>query len=239
MDSTGHIIIGVPGKWSDHADIIRSVSNPNSGLIMAGMILHEIATNQSYPVEIYDHDPELSKAFQLAGRGSLSNDELRAIQQHTATVYVIGPKGSPVHARQIMRVGLQLLNAGGLAIKVESSGLAHSVEDWTALAEAPHEAALYHAFVTLIGSQTGFYSCGMHNLGLPDAVVPMTLKPPEAANLLQTFLLYTLLERPKLISGQTFSCDAVSPRYTLRHSPCTLHSSDDPFYNPNGLWWLE
>jgi hypothetical protein len=121
----------------------------------------------------------------------------------------------------------------------ESSGVAHSAGDWQTLTAAPELSAHYFAYVTLIGDHGRFYSCGMHNLGLPDAIVPGTLPPNDAAQLLETFLLYLLLEQPNLKNGHTFSINAQAPQYRIQIASCTFYEEDDPFYNPYGMWVLE
>jgi hypothetical protein len=236
-DST--IILGLPGTWPTRSDIVASIAGLSEGLIFAGKILLDTTTYQSYQLDIYEHDPELVRAFALAGRRSLTEADLAAIDAHTHTLYVIGKGGSSERAKLLMQVGARLLRAGGLAVKVESAGVAHSASDWQTLTAASEPSALYSAYVTLVGNEKHFYSCGMHNLGLPDAIVPGTLLPNDAAQLLETFLLYLLLEQPNLNNGHTFSTSPQAPRYRLQLAPCTLYEADDPFYNPYGMWVLE
>jgi Domain of unknown function (DUF4261) len=239
MTKEPDIILGLPGQWPTRSDIIASIARQSDGLIFAGKILRDTTTNQSYQLDIYEHDPHLVRAFALAGRHSLTEADLAAIDAHTHTLYVIGKGGSGERAKLLMQVGTRLLRAGALAVKVESTGIAHSANDWQTLTAAPQPAALYSAYVTLIGDQERFYSCGMHNLGLPDAVVPGTVPANDAAQLLEAFLLYLLLEQPSLKNGHTFSINAQAPRYRLRLMSCTFYEADDPFYNPYGMWMFE
>jgi len=233
------IILGLPGLWPTRSDIVTSIVRLSDGLIFAGKVLLDTTTNQSYQLDIYEHDPDLVRAFALAGRRSLTENDLAAIDAHTHTLYVIGKGGSGERAKLLMQVSTRLLRAGGLAVKVESTGVAHSTNDWQTLNAAPEPSALYSAYVTLIGDHERFYSCGMHNLGLPDATVSVRLPSNDAAQLLETFLLYLLFEQPNLKSGHTFSINAQTPRYRLRLAPCTFYEADDPFYNPYGMWTLE
>jgi hypothetical protein len=233
------IILGVPGQWPTRSDIVTAIARLSGGLIFAGHVLHDTTTNHSYQLDVYEHDPDLARAFALAGRRSLSDIDLAAIDAHTYTLYVIGTGGSRERAKQLMQVCTRLLQAGGLAVKIETAGVAHSANDWQTFTTDPEPSALYSAYVTLIGTPERFYSCGMHNLGLPDAVVPGRLSANEAAQLLETFLRYLFLEQPNLKTGQTFSSDVQAPRYQLRLTPCTFYAADDPFYNPYGLWMLE
>ncbi len=235
---TPHIILGIPGRWTDRTDIVAAIAQRSEGFICTGTVLYNTATRDSYHIDVYDHDPALARAFALAGRHSLTETDLRLIADHTYTLYIIGNGGSPDAARRMMQAAAGILRAGGLAVKIETTGKAHSISDWMALANAQEPAALYRAYVTLIEGNDSFYSCGMHNLGLPDAIVAGKRAPGDAATLLETFLLYLLLEQPRLRDGHTFSVDTDAPRYKLRHVTCTLYDRDDPFYNPYGMWQL-
>src|SRR5438034_343517 len=72
-----------------------------------------------------------------------------------------------------LRLGDGLLEAGGIAMKCESSGIAHSRSRWLELAtlsetESDFWSALFDAYVQLpIQSEDDFYTCGMHLLGKP------------------------------------------------------------------------
>ena len=233
------IVIGIPGKWQTRNDIVRDIASKSEGLLFAAMVVMDTATNESYRLEVYDNNPHLAEAFALAGRQSLTESDIQAIQSHTFTLYLIAKGGSLEKAQEVLSVGSRLLQAGGLAVKVETTGKAHSAKDWFALTEAHNETALYHAFVTLVGDERGYYSCGMHNLGHRDALVKGSITADDAARLLQTFLLYALVEKPAIEDGHTFGEDQQSPRYYLRSVPCETYPTGDPFHNPYGMWELE
>jgi len=139
-----------------------------------------------------------------------------------------------------MSAAVGILHAGGLAVKVESAGVAHSSDQWKEFTAAADAEALYYAYVTLVGQGDNrtYYSCGMHNLGLRDAIITGNLTAYEAGSLLNTFLLYCLIEQPELEIGHTFSVDAPSPRYRLSTEQCTIYPKDHLFNNPFGLWRL-
>lgn len=239
MQPEVEIVVGIPGKWQTRSDIVQDIATKSKGLLFAGMVLIDTATNEPYQLEVYDHDPNLSEAFAIAGRHSLAESDIQSIRSHTFTLYLIAKGGSLEKAQKVLNVGSRLLQAGGIAVKVETTGKAHSAKDWLALTEAHNETALYHAFVTLVGDERGYYSCGMHNLGYRDAFVKGNITPDGAAHLLQTFLLYVLIETPAIENGHTFSENQHAPRYYLRSAPCETYPSDHTFYNPYGMWELE
>jgi hypothetical protein len=141
-------------------------------------------------------------------------------------------------ARRMLRVGCALLQAGGIAVKVESTGIAHSADKWMEFARSGDLFQLYRAFVTLIKGSEYFYSCGMHNFGLPDVSVGSNLGPDDASRLLNQFNCFVLSENPALADGETFSVAAGASRYGLKKERCELYPHDDPFYNPFGRWHL-
>src|SRR6185369_17605643 len=91
-----------------------------------------------------------------------------------------------------------------------------------------------------IGSETDFYSCGMHLLGAPDLIVAQSTIAAvgEAAELFRTFALYLLAECPvgKFVSGHTFSIAKDAPRYRVVWEPCANYPQDSYFFNPFGRW---
>ncbi len=133
MTDKPQIIIGVPGKWESRSALVQAIAGESGGLIFAGRILMDTKTMQSWEMEIYEHDPALQNAFRLAGRGSVTDAKLEAIAAHTYTAYVIGAGGSTEAAQTILGAVGGLLRAGGISAKVESTGKAHSKQDWYAL----------------------------------------------------------------------------------------------------------
>ena len=239
MKITPEIVIGIPGNWQTRSDIVQAIAKKSEGFLFAGGVLLDKTTQSSFNLEIYEHDPNLSKAFAMVGGNGFNEIDLATINSHTFTLYLINNGGSLTLAQQVLDVGCGLLKAGGLGVKVETTGKAHNMENWFALAGAKNETALFHAFVTLIGNIGIYYSCGMHNLGFRDAIIEDNIKPSDAARLLQTYLLYVLIEKPEIIDGHTFSESEHSPNYRLHGVPCNTYPSEHAFYNPYGMWQFE
>jgi len=81
------------------------------------------------------------------------------------------------------------------------------------------------------------YSCGMHNLGYPDAIIDAGASE-NPVELLRVFSYYLFSERPAVATGETFRASEHAPRYRLSLEPCELYDSDDIFHNPYGMWRL-
>ena len=97
---------------------------------------------------------------------------------------------------------------------------------------------LYTAATTLVADTDHFYSCGMHNFSLPDCEVPRALGIELAAELMNKFNHWRLVERPVLEDRHTFSLTSAQPRYRVLRASDSRHKAGDPFYNPHGLWRL-
>jgi hypothetical protein len=53
------IILGLPGQWPTRSDIPSSIARLTDGLLVAGKVLLDTTANQSYQLDIYEHDPDL------------------------------------------------------------------------------------------------------------------------------------------------------------------------------------
>lgn len=233
------IIIGVPGHWPSRREVVTSIAERSGGFLFAGMVLMEIATKKAFQLAIYEKDAHLAKAFEIAGQGTFSPDQLRRIESHTYTLYALSNDVSNEACRDMLRVGKALIQSGGCAVKVDSAGLAHTSETWKQWAESENLFDVYRAFVILVGAAEQYYSCGMHNFGLEDTTVGRELPPDEAADLMNCFNHWRLSENPAVKDGETFSVSCDAPHYRLRKRRCEWFEEKDSFHNPFGIWHLE
>ncbi|QDT10858.1 DUF4261 domain-containing protein [Planctomycetes bacterium K23_9] len=238
MSAESKLVIGVPGNWADHTAIVNSIATNSGGYLFVGALMSHVESKEVCKLEVYDRAPDLLAAYTLAGCGKISDDDLAAIGDHSNALYVSGPSNSPDSAKTLMRFAAALLDCGGIAVKIESTGIAHSAQRWRELTQDGSPPALMRAFVTYVGSAGSFYSCGMHNLGLPDATLEADVMPETAATLLDTFLLYLISESPEMSDDETFAIDDRSPRYTITKAECTEFPPGNLFHNPHGVWQL-
>ncbi|MBW4623339.1 MAG: DUF4261 domain-containing protein [Cyanosarcina radialis HA8281-LM2] len=232
------IIIGIPGDWEDRSAITTSIARGYK-FLFAGMLLLEIETSKSCELEIYGYDPHLTRAFEIAGKGYIPQAVLHRLSSHRHTLYAVADSPSIETATWMLKVGASLLDAVGIAVKVESAGLAHTAEDWFAFAADSSPSAVYNAFVTLIGGQNYYYSCGMQNFGLPDASLSRSIEPQVASEILHEFNYYQLVEKPLLADGHTFSTAPEAPSFRIVRCSYEGYEDTDPLYNSFGRWHLE
>jgi uncharacterized protein YegJ (DUF2314 family) len=239
----GRIILGIPGLWPTKTDLITSIvranqdqSNPR--YLGLGPMIADLQTKEAFEFDVYDHDPQLAKAFEVAGQGRLSPELLATIADHKYAIYILSQQQDIAAARSMLRLAAFLLDAGGLAIKVETAGIAHSSDRWRYFAQCDGLLSLHDAYVTLVGSKEFNYTCGMHNLGLPDVSLTSAVPAADAPEYLVAFNQWNLIDRPILEDGLRFATSLSDPVFSLSHHDYGYDTEHD-YNNPHGRWHLE
>ena len=231
-------VICVPGPWADAREVVAAIASQSGGFLFAGRVMMDGRTRQVVELEVCGKDPNMRRAFAAAGPHWAKEKELQHIDSHRSVLYLVGPGGLPDRARSLMHFALGLLRAGGFAVKVESTGLAHAPQEWERMCDRKSELDLFRAFVVVVSEPGRAYSCGMHNLGYRDAIIEGDQRVKEVYLTIDTFLVYLLTEAPAIKDDQTFSRDADSPRYRMTRERCRTFPEDDLFHNPYGMWRL-
>jgi hypothetical protein len=229
----------IPGPWQDREAFMRAVVTlaPAGRYMYLGGVLADVTAKQHVKVAHAPREPELAEQFAAAGRGTLSDSTLQAVAAHGSLVFVQFPAPITAALPLILKFSELLRTLGGVAVKVESSGVVHEIDAWVELIGGG-AFDQYRSIVTLVGDERSYYSCGMQVFDLPDCAVPRSLSPEVAADVMNRFNLYRIVEAPEFADGHTFSVDEQSPRLRLRHVPDVRHDADDLFHNPHGLWLL-
>lgn len=212
-------VIWVPGPWSD----------PDSVQVAVGA-----ATMLTPPSVRLEPAPQGMAEIVFASclPGTFAVDERGPIQGAQGCIFIEDMNGgSELRAAELMLLVQALLDIGGLAVKVESSGRSHSPRQWQAL--KPEDAIhRMRAFVTLIGNAAdGYRSCGMHSLGFPDVTLPGSTPPIEVGPLLTSFNTMQIVDRTQAGKNATWN-DYRMTRGRSRYTP------DSVVHNPFGEWQL-
>ena len=162
----------------------------------------------------------------------LEEDWVR-IEKHNTVAYLLSP---PIEADQALAISAaalalieRLVQGGATAVKSESAGVAHGLDEWLRLARTK---ALRQAWMRRPIEDDGvLYSCGMHLLGLPDVECVGGFPDREA-------VVWMDAVADAALAGSTlaheFSMDDHSPARKMKSVSCERYADDDFFFNPYG-----
>lgn len=226
-DSEPSIVLGVPGKWKNRSDIVTSIAGSGGGYIFSGGILMHVASGKHFEMEIYDHDASLPGKVRSGGLGLIPEEDLIALEDHTFTLYLVSDDVGRTTVQDLMDAAVALLDAGGLVVKVETSGFSVSAAKWKEHTSVKAAYSLYRSMVGLIADENEYFTCGMGVFALPDCVV-MERNLEVAFEISTEFCCYLIDEAPNLADGHTFGIREGAPRYRL-----SFESYD--FYPPGDM----
>lgn len=207
--------------------------------MFAGGILACPSAGDHIPLDYEMRTPEMADAFRIAGQGKVSDEAIAAVDEHKGVAYLHFPLQFITQRERIKRFTALLRDCGGIAIKNESSGIAHEWDRWFELISSENLFDAYCACIVLVADEDVYYSCGMHHFGLPEVQISREFDIQEAAGFINDFNFYQLTEEPKIAVGHTFSLTADGPKFRIEHIEDVRHESTDLFHNRAGVWSLE
>jgi len=237
---SSELILCVPGLWRDRSDFLGRIItvDPKGQHMFAGGVLADVEAKDHVQAEFEEGIPQLARAFTIAGQGRLPAELLASLNRDPPVAFLHFPLDLTEQRGRILKFCGVLRDAGGLAVKLESSGVAHTWDRWFELLNGSLF-DLYCAAVVLVGGDDRYYSCGMHHFGLAECSASRAMPIDAAAELMNQFNFWRIAEHPNLAPGHTFSVSAQSPGFRLEQLPDSLHPSDDLFHNPHGVWRLD
>lgn len=237
------IVIGIPGKWSDRRELTSALmvaSVESKGYSILGNFIMNVHTGKSFGVEIYERDGNLAQSFEYAGTEKMDEMTLKEIDEHTAVVYIVAKTSGVEVIQDLVSAVSDVLRVGGLAVKIESTGIAHKKETWLQLEENKFDLVQLHShFVTLVNYETFYSSFGMKNFGYPDILVPPTFSAEETNEVIGSLSFYMMSEQPVLQSGETYSNGIEAKFYRMDIKEDDRYDTKHVYYNPSGVVHLE
>ena len=237
------IVVCIPTEFDSRQALAAALeSKYGTEYVFIGRIFRSTTTQDSCEIQISDRSAELIEAFELVewAMSTLLKDNtattLQQIARHQQVVYLLSNDTGYEACRQIARLAGVLLNVGGIAVKVESAGIAREKAWWLERCGSDDVFDIYSLFVTLIEGDN-YYSCGMHNFGKADVAIAMTEDLSMAIYVMNVFNYYRLTESPILQDGHTFRPDIESPAYRLQWIE-DRESSTELLHNTHGRWYL-
>jgi hypothetical protein len=200
-----------------------------------------MVTRRSIPFGVQLHDDRLADEFERCGQGRIPRKNLAELQKHVCVLTLLAPGGSVESAREMMQAATAVVQAGGMAVKVDSAGIAHGHDDWLKLAADNQPGGLYWTFVATdqddASGQT--YTCGMHHLGLRDAITAIPDMPARERQFhLNNFNGYVYQSGITIGNGDPLG-DENAAKFRVWQEPCTIHPPGTLRHNPYGMWRIK
>jgi hypothetical protein len=253
---TSRIIICIPTSLKQRKDLASALeSKYGAEYVFIGRVFQSNIDRISCEIDIFDicaanpvDNPwvrrsyhcylNLTDTFKLAGQDKLDASTLQQIDQHQQVIYLTSSSTGYASCRQIAQLAQVILQVGGIAIKVESAGIAHYKDKWLANYNSDDVFDIYSLFVTLVEGDDSYYSCGMHNFGKADVAVDLSEDMSLAIYVMNVFNYYRLTESAILQAGHTFQPDIECPKYKIEWTMDREYEIHSPQYNPHGRWHL-
>lgn len=234
------VILCIPGNWKDKLEILSGILKLNNGFISAGGVLHNTNTNQVFAMLIEERYPDLVKAFESGSQKSLDQDLLQNIDNHTFVIYLIGLIESEGDLVGMVKAADTLLSIGGLAVKIDTTGVVHTKETWVGLVNSlEKDEPLYRHFVILVDEEDYLFSYGMKTFNHPDVGIKKPIKDADVIELLHMFNVYNLTSKAKVENNHTFSLSEDSQFYVINKGTDFRSEEKDTYFNEHGLCILE
>jgi|GEM_PF-1354418 len=203
-------------------------------------VLHlKLLQNKTIQGSVFDSQTEVSLAddFELAATTRIDLVTRQQINRSEQIIYLTADRVGYDACLQIARLAEVLLAIGGIAIKVESTGIAHSRSKWLANYDSDDVFEIQSLYVRLIEGEY-YYSCGMHNFGKADVAISLDVDIGLAIYVMNVFNYYRLTESPILQDGHTFQPDVSCDRYQIKWIEDDEETPDSLLHNPYGRWLL-
>ena len=230
------IVISIPIALNNRRAVAAALeSRYGTDYVFIDRVFRSTITLDSCQIEICDRDDELVGAFELAGEISVTT--LQQLESHQQIIYLTSTATGYDACQEMARSTQAILNIGGIAVRVESAGIAHEPAKWQANYDSNDVFDIYSLFVTLIEGDDYYYTCGMHNFGKADVAISLSEDIGLAIYVMNVFNYYRLTESPILQDEHTFKPDIESPTYRLKWIE-DRDELDSLMHNPYGKWYL-
>jgi len=232
-------IVCIPMLIKGPEELLERVPKVTDGkYLYAGSLLMSVEHKFAARCEFYEPDERMSISFEMGGKGTMREADIAALDTHQSVLYLLWSQPGLDELFRLHALINVCLDCGGLGVKFENSGVAHSVESWRAKNFAEDTLDLLQSHVMLVGSESYYYSTGMHIFGLPDTAVPATAENREAGFLLTEFNHYQICESPEFQDGHTFSTSVEAPHYRINKREDWINAELECFANPFGRYLL-
>lgn len=238
LKMTNKIVICIPilSNRKKIADALLDKYGTN--YLFMGTTFQETNTNKSCQIIVENKVDKLylAEKFRLAGQNKISDTTLEKISHYQQIIYLISDDTSYGACLKMARFTKVLLDIGGIAVKIETAGIAYEADKWSRY-NCQDVFDIYSLFVGLVEGEDSYYSCGMHNFGKADVAVEISEDIGLAIYVMNVFNYYRLTESPILQDGHTFQPDIECPKYKMKLIEDDEYDTE-LLFNPFGKWYL-
>ncbi len=235
------VTLWVPGPWKDQSEFVKAIAGTDDGVVAAGGLMVDDATKQHALFDLLPPNENLAREMFIGSGRSLDKATLEAIENHKSIAAIIITDTGEGLENRLATFTRALRAAGGAAVKVHYSGLAHGWDRWESQLAADQPAGLFRLLVVQVPDDDAGYvsSFGMKQFALPDGAVEGEGGDADTAWALFEFNVFVRAQRPNFRDGHTFSrADAGAQRYRLAHTADRRYPEGHPYLNPHGVWHL-
>ena len=222
------ITLRIPGTWEHPAQLVEQlpagVQITGSQLILPG--------GAEFDITPLPPDDQFATIFRKSCRGKVTDEEFSKVDNYSVNVCLSGPGGSMESAYALMQAAEVILRAGGAAVFIDNSALAHGATQWCELSEAGNTDALTFAYVSIVRGVEKVYTMGMQTLGYPEVL--MSRKDADENEMSIIEVMRYFCESSKRIDDGHVLADEKGPKYRVRNDPPAQFEAGSPLHNPWG-----
>lgn len=237
------IVIAIPGKWSNKRELTNALwlaSVKTKGYTILGNLMMNVESDSSFEVEVYEPEENLRQSFEHLGSGKADSKTLQEIDESTVVLYLIAKKTGLESVKELIRAVSDILRAGGLAVRIDTTGIAHSKESWLELERNVEDVVEVHRhFVTLVDYESFYSTFGMKSFGYPDVLAPSVSNREDSLAAVGSLSFYMVAQNPLLNSGETYSNGIDAPFFRMDIKEDDRYEDTHIYYNARGFVHLE
>lgn len=233
------IVICIPTNLQNRQEVTAALeSKYGAEYVFIGRIFRSTISDRSCQIEIEQTMSDDTAEWEITGQAKITAATLQQIDGHPLDIILTSEQTGYHACRHIAQLAQVLLRIGGIAIKVESTGIAYEKQQWLTQCNSDDVFDIYSLFVQLVEGDHYYYSSGMSNFGKADVAIELTEDRGLAIYVINVFNYYRLTESPILQDGHTFQPDIECPTYQLQWIEDREVEADSLLYNPHGRWYL-
>ncbi len=227
-DSSVTITLRIPGNWGHPGELLERLPvgyrlSPESLKLPDGTQIDFV------PME---PDDQFAGIFESSCRRPATKAERANVASYTVNIGLSGPGGSVDAAKKLMQAGAAIVEAGGVGVFIDNSGLAHGGSDWKDLTDDGGADALTFAFVSIVRGDKETWTMGMHVLGFPEFVLQNSDIGPDGDELIE--VMRYVCDGGKPIGVGHLLADEHGPRFQTAAAKSDRFTDGSPMHNPFG-----